>query len=283
VNVAKDFIYESPACPKGRKDKVLGIFGGEPLLSPYFADYVDILCSLVPEPQHRGLWTSIDYVSYNNHNYGDAKTHVDKLLNDANGVRKGYLNWNMHTEDQKCEHHPVLISISDVIEDDKTKWELINKCWLNENWSACYSLDADGVPRFYFCEVASSFDRVMKLGIGLPVVKNVWNQSIEMFKGDYGILVPSGAYSKQINACCTRCSQPLPLRQGRRDMDMIDDISESNLLALQAADSPMVKRGDYQLVQIEGYDLTREQKRKHDPSQYIKSGYHKGNKVNERS
>ncbi len=279
VTVARDFIYESPPCPQGRKDKVLGIFGGEPLLSPHFPDYVSILSELIPEPKHRGLWTSVDWTNYSHVRYGEARSWVEKLLNDDGGIRRGYLNWNMHTEDQSCEHHPVLLSIGDVIKDEKRKWQLIENCWLNKEWSAAYALDHSGQIKFYFCEIASSFDRVMNLGSGLDVVKGVWNHDLWFIENTEGILVPAGAYAGQIFSTCGRCGQALPMRAGRRDLDNVDDISPTNLASLRDVGSPMVKRGDFFEANPSDYV---EPKYAHNPGNYIKDGYHKGNKVNDR-
>jgi hypothetical protein len=279
VTVAKDFIYESPPCPQGRKNKVLGIFGGEPLLSPYFGEYVSILCEMVPEPEHRGLWTSVDWPNFVGPRYGPAKPFVEHLLNDAKGVRKGYLNWNMHTVEQHCEHHPVLLAIGDVIKDEKRKWQLISECWLNRDWSAAYALDSRSQVKFYFCEVASSFDRVMNLDSGLPVTKGVWNHDLWFVPNGDGILVPAGAYAGQIFMTCNRCGQALPMKAGRRDLDFVDDISPMNLTSLRDVNSPMMSRGDFFEANPDDY---QEPKHRHYPGSYIKEGYHKGNKVNER-
>jgi len=284
VKVARDFIYQSPPCPQGRKNKVLGIFGGEPLMSPYFPDYVDILTYHVKEPVHRGLWTSVFWPTYKGP-YGLAKHHVARLLGFKEGekqdVDRGYLNWNMHNgpgslNQDRCEHHPVLLSISDVIKDETAKWILINKCWLNRDWSAAYSLDANNEPKFYFCEVASSFDRIMNLGTGLPVAPGIWDYDIHYSKDS---LIPLGRYANQIKSTCTRCGQALPLPNGRRDLDNVDDVSQSNLMALQVTGSPMIERGDYYLANTTNYQKPRVP---HYPGDYIKNGYHQGNRVNDR-
>lgn len=268
VMVARDFIYESKPCPQGRKMKVLGIFGGEPLMSPYFPDYVTILCDLVPEPEHRGLWTSLDWKNYVHPRYGNAEWLVNKLLNgDGKLERKGFLNWNMHTEQNHCEHHGNLIAIEEMIPDKKEMWSLINKCWLNRDWSACYALDKEGEPKFYFCELASSFDRVMGLGTGLDVTPYIWNGDLYLEPDANGILQPKGPYANQVLSTCTKCGQALPLQHGRRDLDNIDDISPGNLKLLQIAGSPMVERGDYEVVS--GYEKPSSA---HHPGTYIKSG-----------
>lgn len=266
--VARDFLYRSPPDAQGRS-KVLGIFGGEPLMSPYFAEYVNIFCTLVPESKHRGLWTSVDWKTYKG-KYGDAKPLVERLLGND-----GYLNWNMHTEEQHCEHHPVLLAIGDVIKNEKQKWNLINECWLNRDWSAAYSLDANGEIRFYFCEIASSFDRVMNLNSGLPVIHDVWNHDLWFVPNARGVLVPQGVYANQIFSTCTRCGQALPLRGGRRDLDNTDDISPTNLVSLQDIGSPMVERGDFFEARPEDYVAMQHT---HYPGNYIKSGGNQGNK-----
>lgn len=287
--IARSFVYDSPPCPQGRKNKVIGIFGGEPLMSPYFPDYVDIMCDMIPEPQHRGLWTSVHWPTYGHPTYGGSKSHVERLLNIefARGndffekESSGYLNWNMHTPDQTCEHHPMLLAIGDVVTSKQKQWDLIEKCWCNRDWSAAYSLDANNEPKFYFCEIASSFDRLMKLGTGLPLTPGVWDHDltfVDTLQGGLRVRQPVGVYAHQVLSTCTRCGQALPLRQGRRDLDYIDDISLSNLDTLREAGSPMVQRGDINYVKG-NYQQVRHP---HYPGDYIKNGYHLGNKVNER-
>ncbi len=266
VTVAQDFVYGSPPCPQGRRMKVLGIFGGEPLMSPHFADYVDILCELVPEPEHRGLWTSVPWETYVGPRYGEARPLVERLLNDDTG-RRGFLNWNMHDVGNECQHHGNLIAIKDMIPDRKEMWGLINKCWLNRDWSACYALNAKGEPKFYFCELASSFDRVMDLGTGLEVKPGVWDYDLSLEPDKDGILQPTGKYATQILSTCPKCGQALPQECGRKDREWKDDISKSNLQLLQIAGSPMVERGDYEL--IEGYTPPVVA---HHPGTYIKKG-----------
>lgn len=279
VLVAREFVYHSPPCPQGRKNKTLGIFGGEPLMSPYFPQYVDILCNLVPEPEHRGLWTSLDWPNYTHTQYGPAAPHVQKLLGTQDGKHRGYLNWNMHDETNTCLHHPTLVSISDVVEDEKHRWQLINDCWLNREWSAAYALDAQGEPKFYFCEIAASFDRVAGQApswrsIGLPLTSRIWAHDLVMKPDADGILQPQGPYAEQIKACCSRCGHPLPFSAGRRDLDYKDDISPSNLAMLQEANSPMLARGDYELfaaTEETGYS-EQQQRAGYDPGRYIKHG-----------
>ncbi len=275
IRVAKDFVYNSPPCPQGRINKCIGIFGGEPLMSPFFPEYVEIACAEIPEAWHRGLWTSFDWPKYEHPKWGAATPLVHKLLGfTPDGKTRGFLNWNMHDEANLCEHQPVLIAIKDVVKDEKQMWELINKCWLNRDWSAAYALNHENEPKFYFCEIASSFARAMHIDTGLPVEPGVWNHDLELVPDENGILRPTGPYANQITTCCTRCSQPLPMKKGRRDFDLKDDISQTNLDQLIQIGSPMVKRGDYELFdqpKIDAYNASVV-KDGHYPGQYIKKG-----------
>lgn len=245
VQSVKNFPKESMPCPQGRR-KVVGIFGGEPLLTPYFPDYVDILCKAIPDARNRGLWTSLDWRIFESKKWGAAKPWVIKLLGGEPGVKHlGYINWNMHEEAQQCGHQPSLVAINDVIKDEKHRWELINDCWVQREWSPAYALNAHNQPKFYFCELASSFDRVYDLGTGLDLTPDVWKHTLTMAPDAAGVLRPSGVYAKQILSTCGKhCGAPLPLPK-RRDREWKDDISRSNLIPLQMVGSPMVARGDY--------------------------------------
>lgn len=270
AEVAKDFTTSSKPCPQGRR-KVIGVFGGDPLLSPWFPDYVDIICSKIPDSWNRGLWCSLDFHVYKHPKYGAALPHVMKLLGHPNGAvydsertsqrSGGYLNFNRHDDfdpnrhQSLCQHQPVLVAIKDVVKDEKRKWELISKCWIPEQWSAAYGLDHNGEPKFWWCEIASGHDRVFNLGVGLPVEKDCWRGDLWFENDENGVPQPKGKFAHQILATCTGCGAALPL-PGRRDLEYRDDISPSNVAALQAAGSPMVARGDYVefgLQQIEQY------------------------------
>lgn len=247
-------------------------------MSPYFGEYVDILCELIPEPEHRGLWTSVDWRGYKGR-YGEAAPLVEKVLGLNTGIPKtGFLNWNMHEEANRCEHHPILDAIQDTITDKKHMWELINQCWLNRDWSAAYALNYNSEPRFYFCEIASSFDRVFNLGTGLPVEPGVWNWDLELRPNSSGILEPHGMYSEQIKRTCTRCGQAMPLKKGRRDNELKDDVSKTNWRPLQIANSPMMERHDCLLAEHNEYDESSERPT-YLPGQYIKEGVIRSSRV----
>jgi hypothetical protein len=255
------------------RKKVLGIFGGEPLMHPQFPELVDILNHYVPEKFNRGLWTSFDWANGESKVWGKYRDQVERLLGKKpNGsvfsYESGYLNWNMHEETQPCEHSPVLAASQDLIKDEKKRWEVISKCWVQTEWSAAYALDYNNEPKFYFCEVASAFDRVFNLGTGLAVEPGVWSHHL-WFEEQDGVLRPQGLYAKQILSTCNRCGSCLKL-PGRRDREFVDDISKSNLVPLTVLGSPMVKKGQYSEVEADYYESAEEQTKTETPWEYQK-------------
>lgn len=283
VKVAAPFITESRpdiGVKVNRKDpslhsrkKVLGIFGGEPLMHPQFPDLVDIMCQYVPLP-HRGLWTSFDWVNGSSKRWGSYKDQVVRLLGarptgDSCGLGQGYLNWNMHEEEQRCEHSPVLAASQDLIPDEKKRWETIENCWVQIEWSAAYALDANNEPKFYFCEIASAFDRVFNLGTGLPVEDYVWAHELWFEADEGGVLRPQGPYAHQILSTCGRCGAALKL-PGRRDRECTDDVSPSNFVPLSALKSPMLRKGQVNPVTADYYKRVEGDTSRETPWEYQK-------------
>lgn len=250
--------------------KVVGMFGGEPLLHPQFPDLVELMCQYIPNPAHRGLWTGEPWTHYKHPKYGESRSHVLKLLGPhptgathAGNHQCGYLNYNLHGDpsppndlnivsaDNGChsKHQPILVAIDEVVEDDNLRWKLIQDCWVQRDWSAAYAYDSNDEPKFYFCEVASAIDRVFRLGLGLPVEPGVWRGDIS-FSGN----TPHGPYRFQIEEACLRCGVSLPFTP-RLDSEDRDDISAQNLGELDEVDSPRVKKGHYVLFDSKAYDV----------------------------
>lgn len=265
VNRNNDKCYE--------RKKVLGIFGGEPLMHPQFPDLVDLMCQYVELP-HRGLWTSFDWVNGESKQWGKYRDQVEKLLGpkptgDILSMQTGYLNWNMHEEEQACEHSPVLTAAQDMIKDEVKRWDVISKCWVQTEWSAAYALDFNNEVKFYFCEVASAFDRVFNLGTGLPLEDGVWSHHLWFERDEKGVLRPHGPYAKQIMSTCNRCGGALKM-PGRRDREFVDDISVSNLVPLTVLGSPMVRKGQVNEVNPDHYQQVEEIAQSQTPWEYQK-------------
>lgn len=267
---------QGTAQPRAERKKVLGIFGGEPLMHPQFPELVDVLNHYVPDKINRGLWTSFDWANGESKIWGKYRDQVERLLGrNPNGsvfsTESGYLNWNMHEESQPCDHSPVLAASKDLVPDPKKRWEIISKCWVQTEWSAAYALDYNNEPKFYFCEVASAFDRVFNLGTGLPVEPGVWSHHLWFEEDEKGVKQPQGPYARQILSTCNRCGSCLKL-PGRRDREFTDDISESNFIPLTALNSPMVRKGQYVRVDKSTYEQAEQVTETETPWDYQKDG-----------
>lgn len=211
--IAVDALKDFPAwsTPTDRvAHKVIGMIGGEPLLHPQFAALAAIMAEAIPVREHRGLWTGLEWQKTV---YADLIRHTF-----------GYVNNNQH--DQECRHSPILVAVADVVEDVRRQKKLIEQCWLQEMWSATIT------PKgFFFCEVAGAMDLLFDGPGGLPVEPGCWRR-------------PLADFQEQIDRWCWRCGVPLNLA-GRLDSECVDDLSPTNLAALEK--SPRVQAGRYEL------------------------------------
>jgi len=232
VEALEDFPTQSPPDRRGRR-KVVGIIGGEPLLHPEFPRLCEIMIEAIPQMRHRGLWTG---VRCERHPYRAA---VQRLIGPrpspaaTPNERAGYLNQNLH--DTQCSHQPVLVAVRDVVHDEAAMWEWIDRCPLQQQWSATIT------PKgFFFCEVAGALDLVFDGPGGLPVTPACWRHDLAEYRG-------------QIERWCPRCGVCLPL-EGRLDSEEVDDISRSNLQTLRRLGSPRVLAGMYAAFDAGKYD-----------------------------
>ena len=255
VEAVKDFPTTSAPCPQGRR-KVVGMIGGEPLMHPKFPELVDIICDKIPDPRHRGLWTSMDWPNTSHPIWGRHAPHVRKLLGPqpSGAVHKehntngGYLNWNMHTENLKVHHQPMLVAIKDRVPDEKKRMEMIMDCWVQREWSPSFTNKG-----FFFCEVAAAFDQVFQGNTGIEPSPDCWKGDITFVPDENGVPRPQGPYAEQINTWCQRCGACLRM-PGRRDKEDTDDVSPTNLIQLEAVNSPRLKAGaivEHPIVDVE--------------------------------
>lgn len=246
VEAVQDFPLNSPSCQLGRR-KIVGIMGGEPLLHPKFPELVQIVCERIPDRRHRGLWTGEDWRRGAHPIWGQYRPVVEKLVgpNPNNVIRMdftgdcGYLNWNMHLPEATIHHHPMLVAISDLVKNERRKWELIQNCWVQRQWSP--SMTPKGA---FFCEVAAAFDIVFHGPGGMPLKPGWWQGDIEFAPDETKIPRVRGPFKDQIERWCPQCGACLPL-PGRPDWQNIDDVSQRNLRHLTAVGSPRIENGDY--------------------------------------
>lgn len=251
IRAVRDFATSSEPCPVGSNNegrrKVIGLIGGEPLLHPQFPEIVDIFVREVPNVVHRGLWTAKHWPTYIHPKWGAAATQVHRLIglkptHNAKGPSSrhtsGFLNWNEHLEAMQVRHQPVLVASADLVPDERARWNLIENCWVQQEWSGTCT------PKgFFFCEVAAHFDMVMQGPGGLPLEPGVWRGELTFETDGAGVRRPTGKFANQINRWCSRCGACVP-QAARRDAENRDDVSPLNLVRLQEVESPRVRRGE---------------------------------------
>jgi hypothetical protein len=233
VESAKGFVTDSGpdrgANPP--RKKVLAIIGGEPLLHPHFEQLAIIMRDAVADKRQRGLWTGVHW---------RQSRHADLIADTF-----GYINENHHEAPHQSLHSPVLVASKDVVADESTRNDLIDKCWLQKTWSSAIT------PKgMFFCEVAGAMDNVFDGPGGLPIEPRCWERPLSDFR-------------EQIDRWCPRCGIPLQLH-GRLDAEARDDVSQSNLDALIAIGSPRIMDGEYVL-----YDPEQPQDRRDCPWRYM--------------
>jgi hypothetical protein len=196
----------------------VGIMGGEPTLHPQFRELISLFRELVPERRRRQFWTS-------GHKWDEYKDVIQATFDED------LINYNDHMSGQGS-HHPLLIAADDVMDDKELMWELIENCWVQEQWSA--SINPKGG---FFCEIAAARDYLMDGPGGWPIEPGWWRRGIP-------------EYREQMEWACTKCSAALPMAgqsdlRGGRDGEPRENISRTNLVFLEIAKSPRVRRGSF--------------------------------------
>jgi hypothetical protein len=155
----------------------IGIMGGEPLLHPEFFKICKLIQKKIPK-ERRYLWTS-------GYKWKEYRSIIRKTF-------AANVCYNDH-KGMEQRHQPVLIAIEDVLEDKKFMKELIDKCWIQERWSA--SINPKGG---FFCEVAAAMDLLFNGPGGYPLEKGWWDKGAEQFQD-------------QVQRYCYRCGVALPM------------------------------------------------------------------------
>jgi hypothetical protein len=151
---------------------VVGVFGGNPAISPHFRDYCAILRKLVPFNQ-RGLWCNnpltIDLAQEMAKTFdpsvSNLNVHLDKQA--YNLFKQGWPDCTPVGLTVDSRHSPVFVAMKDVItqcvgndltrsEPDESRiYELISGCDINQHWSAMIGVFR-GQLRAWFCEIAGA-------------------------------------------------------------------------------------------------------------------------------
>jgi len=203
---------------------IVGVFGGNPTTHKQFPELCAILCEVIPDQRHRGLWsnnllkhgsvvrdTFYPHGTFNLNAHGNAAAFADferwvpgKAIKESGTTQ----SW----------HSPILTAIEDFvgseyIPDRETMWAIIKNCPINNDWSGGI-IERNGVAKGYFCEVAAAFDILYDEDNGIPVYPQWWKSGIERFEN-------------QIERWCPSCGVPLNLK-GSMDLDDTDTYSKTH-------------------------------------------------------
>jgi len=138
----------------------IGIMGGEPLLHPQFQEICEYLQSK-REFLRCGLWTTLP----------KGKEKYRKIIAETFGC----IFLNDHSK-EGIMHTPLLVASDEVVEDKNYMWELIDKCWVQNTWSA--SINCQGG---FFCEVAAAF-ATLNGDKGWPIEDGWWRKSTAEYR-----------------------------------------------------------------------------------------------------
>jgi len=179
--------------------KMVGIMGGEPLLHPQFNEICEEATSKVPR-ERLGLWTCLP----------KGKEAYGPLI--ANTFGNIFINDHSRKD---IYHAPILIGMREITLDMKRAWVEIDKCWVQNCWSA--SINPYGA---YFCEVAAS------LALLFQEKEDAWPVT-----SDWWMKTPKD-FTAQMERFCPRCGMAAPLSR-RLSIEGFDDVSPLNAIALK--------------------------------------------------
>ena len=191
---------------------VIGLFGGNPCVSPYFEDYCAILRKHVPFIQ-RGLWSNHPrgkgaacritfnprFSNLNCHLNSEAYEEFARDWPESRPFLKGM--------DRDSVHSSPWVAIKDVIPDEEERWRLIGECDINKHWSAMIGVFR-GELRAWFCEIAGAQamlhqDNPDWDGTGQPMP----DTGLEVVPGWWK--APMVAYEQQVRTHCVNCGIPM--------------------------------------------------------------------------
>ncbi len=137
---------------------VVGLFGGNPAISKYFAGYCELMRKHVPYEQ-RGLWCNNPITVDNakemraTFNPGVCNLNVHMDRNAFNLFKTYWPESGPFGLEKDSRHSPPWVAMKDVIADEGKRWELISGCDINQHWSAGLGIFR-GQLRGWFCELA---------------------------------------------------------------------------------------------------------------------------------
>ena len=236
------------------RNGVVGIMGGEPTLAPLFPDYVAYAKSKIPRA-NLGLWSifpetkkhyreiiceAFGNILLNDHSRDDI-VHAPILMGSEEFFRKACPACagagKIHQVSGALGVSEFLASGvvcsgcsgSGTVTDDAALFQAVDKCWVQESWSA--SIHPKGA---YFCEVAAALAETFNGPDGWKVEPGWWKRTPKDF-------------ADQMDWACRRCGAAMPIERNRTTKDATDDVSPQNLERLKEIKSRKLARGEVQV------------------------------------
>jgi hypothetical protein len=230
---------------------VVGMFGGNPAVHPKFHTLCELLVHNVPYEQ-RGIWC--------NHPLGKGAI-MRKTFNPAVSNLNVHQSQDAYNEfvrdwpeckpylkglNEDSRHGPPLVALSDVVEDEGTRWDMISKCDVNRYWSAIICVFR-GELRAYFCELAGA--QAM-----LHQDNPNWKETGQPMP-DTGLQVEPGwwkrrmpDFAEQVTTHCHNCGIPLKSYGSLANGGTVEQVSPTHL--------PMVrlKRAENEIMLVTSID-----------------------------
>lgn len=199
---------------------IVAMIGGNPCMHRNFEELCQIFREEVPNKTQRGIWTNNyfkhrkvieeTFGTYNLNAHG-VKKAAEQLTDLAETKRKDKRNivWNYA---EHADHAPLLTAVKDLYSEPEM-WERISKCDINQEWSASI-VQNKGELRYYFCEVAASFDLARNEDHGYPIEDGWWKKHIVQM-------------ADQVKRFCPGCGVPAK-QKPYKDFEEIDEYTETN-------------------------------------------------------
>lgn len=218
---------------------VVGVFGGNPTMHPQFPEICAIMRKHI-DFKHRGLWSNnlMGHGAICRETFNPSVSNLNVHM-DTDAYREMKRDWPecnpIGLEDSR--HSPPFVALKDIKDlNDDQRWAMINKCDVNQFWSAMIC-QFRGELRAFFCELAGAQSMLHENepdypDTGLKVMPGWWKLPIQTFE-------------TQIKKHCFDCGIPL---KGRGDLAVggaREFVSEAHLGVYK------LKRKDKELVLVE--------------------------------
>lgn len=192
---------------------VIGVFGGNPAISPHFEAYCEILRGLVPFDQ-RGLWCNhprgkgkVCRITFNPA-HSNLNCHMSQEARDEFARDWPECERFLKGMDRDSVHGAPFVAIKDVEPSESKRWAMISDCDINRFWSALIGVVPGRGLRAYFCEIAYA-------QASLHADNPDWDGTGQPMP-DTGLAVERGwwkkpmtAYAEQVKLHCQACGIPL--------------------------------------------------------------------------